>query len=570
MKAPVALFVYARPDHARRTVEALLNNPEAADTDLIVFSDAAKMPDKSGAVEEVRRYIDGIQGFRSVTVYRRPFNFGLAKSIIEGVTKVLTEYNSVVVLEDDMITSPHFLAYMNDGLTRYINDDRVISLHGYMYPVSDPLPEAFFLRGADCWGWATWRRGWALFNPDGQFLLDELRRQNSLNAFDFNGAYGYSAMLQGQIAGSNDSWAIRWYASAYLANKLTLYPGKSLVYNIGNDSSGIHSGTSTALDVGVANSPIHLSGIQVEPSENAAKAVERFFRKKKKPVKRLLSRVLSKKNYFMLTRTAKDWLPPALLRQLSKANRGNGITFEGPFSTWDDAQRKSSGYDSQQILDKVLAATLKVRNGQAAYERDSVLFDEIQYAWPVAAGLMWAAAQDGGRLSVLDFGGSLGSSYFQNRHLLKGLQDVRWSVVEQAHFVKAGKQYIQDEQLRFYETIGENVEAEKPNVVLLSSVLQYLEKPYEILESVGCTDARLIVVDRTPFWSGNTNGLLIQHVSPKIYPASYPMHVFSEPNFIARMQKSWPLNIGFLSPEGYIDSSVGKFAFKGYLLAREH
>lgn len=569
MKAPVALFVYARPDHARRTVEALLDNPEAVDTDLIVFSDAAKTPDKAAAVEEVRRYVDSIQGFRSVTVYRRPFNFGLAKSIIEGVSQVLSEHDSIIVLEDDMITSPHFLKYMNDGLARYANDDRVISLHGYMYPVSDPLPEAFFLRGADCWGWATWRRGWALFNPDGQFLLDELRRQKLLNAFDFNGAYGYSAMLQGQIAGSNDSWAIRWYASAFLANKLTLYPGKSLVHNIGNDSSGTHCGTSTALDVGLANSPIDLSGIQVKPSEKAAKAIERFSRTKQPPLKRLLSRVLRKKNFFMLTRIAKDWLPPALLRLLRKMHRGGGITFEGPFATWDEAVRMSSGYDSQQILDKVLAATLKVKNGEAAYERDSVLFDEVHYAWPVAAGLMWAAAQDRGRLSVMDFGGSLGSSYFQNRQFLEGLKDVRWSIVEQTHFVKAGKQYIQDERLRFYETIDECVKTEKPNVVLLSSVLQYLEKPYETLESLSEIGAMLLIIDRSPFWSENTDSLLIQHVPPQIYPASYPTHIFSEPGFLAWMRRKWSLTAEFLSPEGYVDSPAGRFAFKGFLLTRE-
>ena len=427
MKAPVVLFVYARPDHARRTVEALLDNPEAVDTDLIVFSDVAKTPDKAAAVEEVRRYVDSIQGFRSITVCRRPYNFGLAKSIIEGVTQVLSEHDSVIVLEDDMITSPHFLAYMNDALTRYANDHRVISLHGYMYPVSGQLPEAFFLRGADCWGWATWQRGWALFNPDGQFLLDGLRRQKLLNAFDFNGAYGYSTMLQDQIDGGNDSWAIRWHASAFLANKLTLYPGKSLVHNIGNDSSGTHCGSSTVLDVSLADSPIDLSNIQVEPSERAAKAIERFFRTKQPLLKRLQSRVLRKQNYFMLTRLAKDWLPPALLRQWRKIH-GGGITFEGPFATWDEAVGMSSGYDSQQILDKVLAATLKVKYGVAPYERDSVLFDEVQYSWPVTAGLMWVAARNGGRLSVLDFGGSLGSSYFQNREFLEGIPDLRWSV----------------------------------------------------------------------------------------------------------------------------------------------
>jgi putative methyltransferase (TIGR04325 family) len=232
--------------------------------------------------------------------------------------------------------------------------------------------------------------------------------------------------------------------------------------------------------------------------------------------------VLRKKNDFTLTRIARDWMPPALLRVLRKMRREGRVTFEGPFATWDEAMRMSSGYDSQQILDKVLAATVKVKNGQAAYERDSVLFDEVQYAWPAVAGLMWAAAQDSGRLSVLDFGGSLGSSYFQNRQLLKDIKDVRWSIIEQAHFVKAGKQHLQDEQLRFYEAIDECVKAEKPNVVLLSSALQYVEKPYEILESLSEIGAILFIVDRTPFWSENTESLVIQQVPPRIYPASYP------------------------------------------------
>ena len=234
-----------------------------------------------------------------------------------------------------------------------------------------------------------------------------------------------------------------------------------------------------------------------------------------------------------LRKYIKDWLPPALLRQLRKIHRGGGITFEGPFATWDEAMRMSNGYDSQQILDRVLAATLKVKNGEATYERDSVLFDEFHYAWPVAAGLMWAAAEDGGRLSVLDFGGSLGSSYFQNRHFLKGLQDVRWSVVEQAHFVKAGKQYIQDEQLRFYETIGKCVESEQPNVVLLSGVLQYLEKPYEVLELLLNMDAELLIIDRTPFLNSYADDVVKVQVNPSsMYSAAYPLWFFKKSNFL--------------------------------------
>jgi hypothetical protein len=259
----------------------LLSNPEAAHSDLIVFSDAAKTSDKSDAVEQVRKYVSTIRGFRTLKVHYRPRNFGLAKSIIEGVTQVLEERDRVIVLEDDMETSPYFLRYMNESLDRFADDERVISVHGYIYPVKKALPEAFFLRGADCWGWATWRRGWAQFNPDGEALLDELRKRKLINAFDYNGAYQYSEMLESQIRGANDSWAIRWYASAFLANKLTLYPGRSLVHNIGNDGSGTHCGSTSTTDALLSSSPIKLTSVEVKHSETGAYAFELFFRNSK-------------------------------------------------------------------------------------------------------------------------------------------------------------------------------------------------------------------------------------------------------------------------------------------------
>lgn len=217
MNAPVVLFTYARPEHTRQTVEALRRNQFAPTSDLIIYSDGPRTSDDRSTVDEVRAYLRTITGFRSVTIRHRDTNFGLAKSIIEGVTEVLERTDRIIVLEDDMVTSPHFLGYMQEALERYAGDERVISVHGYAYPTGKPLPEAFFLPGADCWGWATWRRGWGLFNPDGRMLLDELVRRKMVRGFDFDGAYPYSSMLQEQIRGNNDSWAIRWYASAYLA-----------------------------------------------------------------------------------------------------------------------------------------------------------------------------------------------------------------------------------------------------------------------------------------------------------------------------------------------------------------
>jgi hypothetical protein len=271
-------------------VEALLRNPGVNEHDLILYSDAERTPDKAQAVTAVREYLQTITGFRSVTIHLRPHNFGLAKSIIAGVTEVLSHYERIIVLEDDMITSPHFLSYVNEALDRFADDERVISVHGYVYPVQHALPEAFFLRGADCWGWATWRRGWALFNPDGQALLNELKRRDLIKAFDFNGAYAYSHMLKSQIKGTNDSWAIRWYASAFVADKLTLYPGRSLVNNIGNDSSGTHCDSNSTHDAVLSSTPINFAGVEVEHSKLGFLAFERFFQLSK-------SNLLSKVGY---------------------------------------------------------------------------------------------------------------------------------------------------------------------------------------------------------------------------------------------------------------------------------
>lgn len=279
MTSPIALFVYSRPEHTRRTVEALLRNELAGESDLIIFSDAARTPEKRAAVDEVRAYLTTIGGFRSVTIHHRPHNFGLARSIVEGVTAMLQQYERIIVLEDDMVTSPFFLTYMNEALERFADDSRVVSIHGYVYPVRGALPEAFFLPGADCWGWATWRRGWACFNPDGAQLLRELKRRKLERAFDFEGSYPYTQMLEAQIAGMNDSWAIRWYASAFLQSKLTLYPGRSLVHNIGNDASGTHCDEYSAMDTVLSDRPIGLDGVAVESSAAAREEFIRFFRR---------------------------------------------------------------------------------------------------------------------------------------------------------------------------------------------------------------------------------------------------------------------------------------------------
>lgn len=298
--APVVVFAYKRVAHLRLCIQHLQNNTLAPSSDLIVYSDGPRTENDKEGVLEVRRFLKTVSGFASVKVIEHEGNLGLSKSIILNVTKVVNEYGSVVVVEDDLVTSPYFLQYMNDALKKYQFEDKVISIHGYVYPVKGKLPDLFFLRGADCWGWATWKRGWDLFNADGRALLARIARMNENKRFDFSDTYPYIQMLKDQIERKNDSWAILWYASAFVEDKLTLYPGRSLVRNIGNDDSGTHSRKTNKFDVELSSEPVDVFGAQVKLEDNPRAILEfsRYFRALKSPLDNLKAFVKRMISYY--------------------------------------------------------------------------------------------------------------------------------------------------------------------------------------------------------------------------------------------------------------------------------
>ena len=260
---------------------------------------------------------------------------------------------------------------------------------------------------------------------------------------------------------------------------------------------------------------------------------------------------------------AKDWLPPAVLRALVSRP---GIRFTGDFSSWSEAAARATGYGSELILERVLAAALKVKNGEVAYERDSVLFERTEYVWPVTTALMWAAARNHGELHVLDFGGSLGSSYFQNRALLEPLHSVSWGIIEQPAFVLAGRRYLEGDRLRFWESIDDYLADRNPTVILLSSVLQYLEDPYKVLRQLEATLASVIVLDRTPFSEDGVERIVIQEVPPSIYPASYPMRVLSTAAVLDAIGPAYRSVASFPSLDGTVRTSALQFSFTGMIL----
>lgn len=276
--SPVLLFTYNRPFHTRETLNALLKNQLCKESELFVFSDGGKNEVDEKKVKEVREIIHAVDGFQKIHIIENNDNQGLANNIIGGVTKVIEEYGKVIVMEDDLITSPYFLTFMNEALDMFENEDRIGHIHGYCYPLPG-LPETFLIKWTGSWGWATWKRAWQKFNPDGELLLSEIESRKQSRTFDFNGKYPYMRMLRRQVKGINNSWAIRWNASLFLNNMLSLNAGKSLVKNIGFDGSGTHSGSQDIFTTHLYTQKLSIDISEIEECKDARKAFERYYAK---------------------------------------------------------------------------------------------------------------------------------------------------------------------------------------------------------------------------------------------------------------------------------------------------
>lgn len=280
--APIVLFVYNRPWHTEQTLNALLLNPLADQSTLYIYADGPKKDATEDAllnIKKTREVIKSKTWCKEVLVIEANINKGLSNSIIDGVTEVINRHGKIIVLEDDLVTDPFFLTYMNKNLDLYANNTAVMSIHGFMYPVKKKILSSFFLKGADCWGWATWKRGWDLFENDTSYLLQQLEQKKLTKEFDFNDSYGFTSLLNLQSNNKIDSWAIRWYASAFLLDKLTLYPPISLVYNIGFDGSGTHKDNNQYQ--GSHTSKINwfdIKEISAIEDKKAKKLIEHFFR----------------------------------------------------------------------------------------------------------------------------------------------------------------------------------------------------------------------------------------------------------------------------------------------------
>lgn len=290
--APIALFVYKRPWHTSQAVEALQRNDLAAKSELIIYSDGPKTESDKEKVQEVRRYVDSIAGFKRVTVVERGQNLGLAKSVTEGVTDIVNRYGRIIVLEDDLLISPHFLDYMNTALTLFEKNTRVLQISGHMFRVnfSEDVADAFFLPYTTTVGWGTWHRAWNLFDTgmNGISFLKQDKRFRK--QFDMEGTYPYYEMLIDQQIGKINSWGIQWYLSVFSNRGLVLHPKRSLVRHIGFDEEATHAKRNNDIYADtISNLFVNTYPEKIEVDTNAKEEYIRFFRKHQNPITRLKS-----------------------------------------------------------------------------------------------------------------------------------------------------------------------------------------------------------------------------------------------------------------------------------------
>ena len=294
MISPIVIFTYNRLDHLDTLINSLEQNELFKKSKILVFSDGPKKELDIEKIEKIRIYLKKKLISNNSEIVERSNNFGLSKNVITGINQTFNDYDQAIILEDDLEVSPFFLNYMNNALNLYASSEDVASISGYMYPINSKnfSNDYFFLKLVESWGWGTWRRAWNNFETDSVKLKNEIDERKLVDEFNFSSGISYYKMLNDNINGANDSWAIRWYASTFLKNMNTLFPSKSFVKNIGIDNSGENCNYTTVYDSLINLDYIPLKKIHCIELLTDRNVVKSFFQKIK--YKRYIDNVINK------------------------------------------------------------------------------------------------------------------------------------------------------------------------------------------------------------------------------------------------------------------------------------
>ncbi len=512
---PVVLFAYARPVHLARVLGCLRENRVPL---IYAYADGAKGGADAAAVGEVRALLRAID-WCEVRLTERPANLGLGRNVLAGVTAVTAKHESFIVWEDDLICVPGTYDWMGAALRHYAGDARVMSVSAWTHPritPADVADQPYLDARADCWVWGGYARAWRGME---QTAMEKLAATAARGLAP--DAYGADLPQMARDEARKNIWAVRWLYHHLQHGGLCLRPPWSMVEHIGFDAGATHAGEA----LGWENPPLRAA--PPLPS-NWPEVVEH------PECRRLWSAaavVGHQSAAAWLKRVARKFIPASLLAPIEQ--RFFRVRWAGDFPDWAAARAACSGYDAASITAKVVAAARQVRDGRAVYERDGVVFQQPAPVWPALGVLLEAAQVRGGGLTVLDFGGSLGSLYQQNRGQLRGCAPLRWAVVEQPRLVEAGRREFQTGELRFYSSSAEACDAGMPDVLLLASVLCYLPAPFATLAELLQTGPARVIVERTGFSREDRTRLMVQRVPRTIYPASYPCWFFNRDEFLA-------------------------------------
>jgi putative methyltransferase (TIGR04325 family) len=501
---PVVLFAYARPTHLRRSLACMRENQVPL---IYAFADGPKSGADASQVDATRAVLRGID-WCEVRLTERVDNFGLGRNVIAGVTEVVARHNRFIVWEDDLICVPGAYAWLCAALEHYENDARVMSVTAWTHPRVTPpaIGDApYFDARAECWIWGGWARSWqgmANETAEEKFALVDQRGLP-------RDAYGADLLSMAQIETRKNIWAVRWLVHHLARGGLCVRPPWSMVEHIGFDAAATHA----SAEHGWAN-----------PTLRAAPPIPKSW---PEPIEHPACRALwqsaapavTRRLGARLRRIAKRTLPACVLAPIQK--RFFRVRWAGDYGSWSAAQSECDGYDAASIAEKVTAAARAVRDGRASYERDGVVFLEPPPWWAGTPILHAVVDRRAGKLSVLDVGGSLGSTYFQLKSQVRA-SELRWHVVEQATFVEIGRREFQNEELKFYASVSEACSEFDPDVILLASVLPYLPSPLTTFAELLQIRPEYLLVERTGFTRSTGSRLTIQYVPRSIYRASYP------------------------------------------------
>lgn len=550
---PVILFAYARPGHLARVLACLRENAVPL---ICAFADGPKGTADAAAVAEVRALLRGID-WCEMRLTERTENLGLGGNVLAGVREVAARHEAFIVWEDDLICMPGTYAWMCAALRHYAGETRVMSVSAWTHPRVTPVDagtQPYFDARADCWVWGAWSRSWTGMND--VCAVEKMRLAAARGVAP--DAHGADLPQQAAFEQRRNVWAVRWLYHHLQHGGLCLRPPWSMIEHIGFDAGATNAAGSEEW----ANPP--LRPVPALPSVWPVPVVHPACQELWQaacPKTGLAVRV--KRKLAALARQVLRTITPQPVRARLRGGFGRRW-FRGDYRTWSEARAASGGYESHAILEKVLAATLEVKAGRAAFERDGILFHQPDPDAPLIAQLQDLASQGGGRLRVLDFGGSLGSNYWRHRTQLPAGDKLRWSVVEQPAFVEAGRRQVAVAPLAFYPDVQAAQTAGPHDVLLCSCVLQYLDEPFRFLEDWSRLQIPWLLLTNLPLVERGPDRLRVQHVPPSIYTATYPVWFFNRVEFRRRVaaryeivkefdaEARWPVGWNMLQSTGML------------------